>query len=131
MKKEEKYINKSLYKIELALIKSIPYLISVLYMLNSILSYFGIDTNIISHIGGLSLLVFIFLYVSSFAFKFCIYHRLPLYYILICDIINYYDYYVGIPINNKGLLILHLILIAMFILSLVYFKFKSHESRSK
>lgn len=131
MKKEEKYINKSLYKIELVLIKSIPYLISVLYMLNSILSYFGIDTNIISHIGGLSLLVFIFLYVSSFAFKFCIYHRLPLYYILICDIINYYDYYVGIPINNKGLLILHLILIAMFILSLVYFKFKSHESRSK
>lgn len=131
MKKEEKYINKSLYKIELALIKSIPYLISVLYMFNSILSYFGIDTNIISHIGGLSLLVFIFLYVSSFAFKFCIYHRLPLYYILICDIINYYDYYVGIPINNKGLLILHLILIAMFILSLVYFKFKSHESRSK
>lgn len=131
MKKEEKYINKSLYKIELVLIKAIPYLISVLYMLNSILSYFGIDTNIISHIGGLSLLVFIFLYVSSFAFKFCIYHRLPLYYILICDIINYYDYYIGIPINNKELLILHLILIAMFVLLLVYFKFKSHESRSK
>lgn len=131
MKKEEKYINKSLYKIELVLIKTIPYLISVLYMLNSILSYFGIDTNIISHIGGLSLLVFIFLYVSSFAFKFCIYHRLPLYYILICDIINYYDYYIGIPINNKELLILHLILIAMFVLSLVYFKFKSHESRSE
>lgn len=131
MKKEEKYINKSLYKIELVLIKTIPYLISALYMLNSILSYFGIDTNIISHIGGLSLLVFIFLYVSSFAFKFCIYHRLPLYYILICDIINYYDYYIGIPINNKELLILHLILIAMFVLSLVYFKFKSHESRSK
>lgn len=126
----ERNVNKALYKIELLLIKIIPFVIMLFYVLNSILSYFNIDIILLSVISGLSILTWLFLFISSFVFRFCIYHRLPLYYILISDIINYYDNIVGIPISNRSLFILNIIIAGIFILLIVYFKFKQHESRT-
>lgn len=126
----ERNVNKALYKIELLLIKIIPFIIMLFYVLNSILSYFNIDIILLSVISGLSILTWLFLFISSFVFKFCIYHRLPLYYILISDIINYYDNIVGIPISNRNLFVLNIIIAGVFILLIVYFKFKQHESRT-
>lgn len=125
----ENSVTKALYKIELYLIKIIPVIIMFCYVTNSILSYYKIDNIMLSTIGGLSILTWIFLYVSSFVFKFCIYHRIPLYYILVADIINYYDYLVGIPMSDKSLLVLHLIIVGISLLLIVFFKFKQHESR--
>ena len=126
----ERNVNKALYKIELLLIKIIPFIIMLFYVLNSILSYFNIDILLLSVISGMSILSWLFLFISSFVFRFCIYHRLPLYYILITDIINYYDNIIGIPINNRSLFVLNIIIIGVFILLIVYFKFKQHESRT-
>ena len=80
------------------------------YALNSILYYFDIEVIFLSTFSGLSILTWIFLYISSFVFKFCIYHRLPLYYILTIDIINYYDYLIGLPISDKRLFVLDIII---------------------
>ena len=123
-------VGKTLYKIELLLIKIIPFIIMLFYVLNSILSYFNIDILLLSIISGMSILSWLFLFISSFVFRFCIYHRLPLYYILITDIINYYDNIIGIPISNRNLFILNIIIAGVFILLIVYFKFKQHESRT-
>ena len=130
MKKVEAGVGKSLNKIELLIIKVIPFIIMCCYVVNSILSYFNTDAPILAITGGLSILTWIFLYVSSFVFKFCIYHRLPLYYILISDILAYYDNVIGIPISNKELFVLKIAIIGVFILLIVYFKFKQHESRT-
>lgn len=72
----------------------------------------------------MSILPVIFILVSSFVFKFCIYHRLPIYYIIISDIINYYDLYIGIPINNRNLFIINMIIAGIFIFLILLFKFK-------
>lgn len=130
MKKVEAGVGKTLYKIELLIIKVIPFIIMCCYVANSILSYFNIDAPILAITGGLSILTWIFLYVSSFVFRFCIYHRLPLYYILISDILAYYDNIIGIPISNKELFVLNIAIIGVFILLIVFFKFKQHESRT-
>lgn len=130
MKKAEGGVGKSLYKIELFIIKVIPFIIMCCYVANSVLSYYHIDNAIFAITGGLSIFTWIFLYVSSFVFKFCIYHRLPLYYILISDILAYYDNIIGIPITNKELFVLNIAIIGVFILLIVYFKFKQHESRT-
>lgn len=126
----ENCVGKSLYKIELLLIKVIPFIIMCCYVINSVLSYFEINTIILSIIGGMSILPWIFLFVSSFVFRFCIYHRLPLYYILITDIINYYDNVIGIPISNKSLFVLNMIIVGIFVLMIVFFKFRQHEQRT-
>ena len=120
----EERLSKVLYKIELYLIKIIPIIISALYLLNTILSYYDFHIELISAVAGMSLLPWLFLYISSFVFKFCFYHRLFLYYIAINESIAWYDYKIGIPINDKHCLFLHLILYIVTLLLVVYFKFK-------
>ena len=117
-------LDKTLYKLELLILKSLPTLIALCYLLNTILSYFNIDFVLLSAIGGLSLLPIIFILVSSFVFKFCIYHRLPIYYIIVSDIINYYDLYVGIPLSNRLLFIINMIIAGIFIILIAITKAK-------
>ena len=88
-------LQKSLYKIELYIIKIIPYILALFYLLNTTLSYFYIDIPLISYIAGLSLLPLLFFYITSFVFRFCIYHRLPIYYIFINWLITILDYYLN------------------------------------
>ena len=40
------------------------------------------------------------MYLSATVFRFCLYHKMFLHYILVTDIINIIDYYVGIPIED-------------------------------
>ena len=107
MAAEENLKSKTLYKIEILILKYIPFILSILYFLNTVLSLFDINVIIISYLVGISLLPWIFLLVSSFVFKFCIYHRIPLYYILINDIINIIDGYYELPISDLEFISLH------------------------
>lgn len=47
-----------------------------------------------------------------------------LYYIGVVDIINYIDYYIGIPISDKWLLGIYLIVAGLFLFLILYLKFK-------
>ena len=93
-------------------------------LLNSILSYFNIDLYILSYIGGMSIFTMVFLYLSSYVFKFCEYHRIFLHYVVVTWIINTIDYYIGIPINDLEYLCLQMIIagISLFIILLLYYK---------
>ena len=93
-------------------------------LLNSILSYFNIDLYILSYIGGISIFTMVFLYLSSYVFKFCEYHRMFLHYVVVTWIINTIDYYIGIPINDLEYLCLQIIIagISLFIILLLYYK---------
>ncbi len=106
--------SKTLYKVELLLLKFIPFILAFICFLNTILSYFCIDLEILSYIGGVSFFTLFFLYVSSYVFKFCLYHRLALHYILINNILNIIDAYIGIPLSDKNLLILYLVIAWVF-----------------
>lgn len=126
---EEKRLNKTLYLIEIKLLKFIPYLTALFYLLNTILSYFDIDCSMFSILAGHSLISILFMLLSSYVFKFCEYHRIPLYYMIVTECINLYDWYIGIPIENKEILILHLIIagITMFVILYLYLKSRSNE----
>jgi len=117
-------IDKTLYKIELLLLKYLSVTIGLCYLLNTILSYFGIDFIFLSIIAGLSILPAIFILVSSYVFKFCIYYRLPVYYAIVSDIINYYDLYIGIPLSNRMLFVTNMISAGICIFLMIFFKIK-------
>lgn len=97
---ERKVITKRLYKVELIILKFIPMLLALLYFLNTVLPYFNVDVRVFNYLGGLSLIPLIFLYVSSYVFRFCFYHRIFLHYIVINYCITVYDEYIGIPLDN-------------------------------
>ena len=69
-------MNKLLYKVTVIVLKILPILLAFITLLNSILSYFNIDLVILSYIGGVSLITILFIYVASYTFKFCEYHRM-------------------------------------------------------
>ena len=48
--------DKSLYKIELYLLKVMPMLLAAIYLINTVLSYYDIILPVLSYIGGLSLI---------------------------------------------------------------------------
>ena len=118
----EERLNKVLYKIELYLIKVIPMIISFIYLLNTTLSYFYIDLPILSYI--IMFLLMAFLYLSSFIFKFCSWHRLFLHYIMVNLILNIIDLYVGIPLSDRGLFIMYMSITGISLFVLLYLKFK-------
>lgn len=115
----EERLQNSLYKIELHWIKIIPILIAILSFSDTVLSYLGYEGNTISYI--IALLVWLFLYLSSFVFKFCRWHRMFLYYILVEGIINWYDYEFIIPLSLRPMIAIQLCLAVIFISIGLYF----------
>jgi hypothetical protein len=111
---EERLRSKFLYKIEIIGIKYIPFIISIMYFTDTILDAFKIDIGILSHLFGMSFLPWCFLLLSSYVFKFCLFHRIPLYYIALNHVISLVDYYIGIPLELKPWLVLHILIVFVF-----------------
>ena len=116
-----------LYKSVIVAIRVIPMLLAAVAVLNTVLSYFGIDAPILSYIGGVSLFPLVFLYLSSYAFRFCEYHRMFLHYVSVNWILNIYDYYIGIPVSEKGIFMLYTIITCIFLFLILYYHQKCRK----
>lgn len=119
--------SKDLYKIELYLLKVMPMLLAAIYLVNTVLSYYDIIIPVLSHIGGLSFIPLVFMYVSSYVFRFCSYHRMFLHYIVVNNSINLIDYYYTLPISDWELLILHISVAGIILFIILYLYVKSHS----
>lgn len=124
MTMEEKQVNKTLYRLLLLVAKVIPMLLAFLHFVNILFGYFNIDSTILTYLGGISFLPILFLYITSYALKFCAYHRMFIHYCVITNIINIYDEYVGININNERYVMLLLILTIIMLFITLYLKLK-------
>ena len=129
MDAEERLRNKLLYKTELGLLKVIPMVIAFGYLLNTFLSFFGIETDLLSHMVGLSFLPLLFLYISSYAFRFCEYHRMFLHYVVANNLITFIDYYIGIPVSDLQLLMIHVIIAGVCLFLVLWLKRNCNKKR--
>lgn len=120
-------LNKALYKIQLYLIKVIPMVMAFISLVNTVFSYYDIDLPILSYIGGYSILTIVLLYLASYVFKFCEYHRMFIHYIVVNWALNIYDAYIGIPLNDRELLITYLTVTGIFLFIILYLYAKSYK----
>lgn len=127
---EEILINKTLHKFTILVLKFIPMLLALTSLINTILSCFDIDVPALSYIGGVSLLPLIFLYLSSYAFHFCTYHRMFLHYVVVTEGINIIDYYWGFPISDRGMLMLYVVIAGIFLFLILYYHQKCKKDGS-
>ena len=123
-------LSKSLYKIELYLMKIMPMLYALLSLLNTVLSYLDIDCVILSYIGSVSFITLLFLYITSYVFKFCEYHRVFIHYTTITWILNIIDLYIGIPISDVAYLGVQLIVAGICLFAILYLYVKSNKKSS-
>lgn len=121
---EEKLKSKYLYKILLCLIKYIPMMFAFMALLTLITSYLGYETPIMSYIGGVSIITLILLYMLSYVFRFCNYHRIFIHYVAINYFLNLYDYHIGFPIEDKPMFMIYLMLAIIIGIIALYLKFK-------
>jgi len=71
------------FKVEMLILKYIPFILALFQFIALILQFFNPYLTILGYVGGTSLISLFYFYKSSFVFKFCEYHRLPLYYLFI------------------------------------------------
>lgn len=113
-----------LYKLELICVKITPILVSALYLLNIIMDYCDLRSDILDYIAGTSLLTTIPMYVSSYAFRFCKYHRMFIHYIVVNNIITMIDDLVYIPVSDAAMFSLFLIVAGIFMYLVLYYHMK-------
>jgi len=109
-------LNKRLYKTTLFVLKIIPVLIAICDILNTLFYMFDINAEILSYFGGVSFLTIVFLYLASYVFKFCEYHRLPLHYVVATNILSIFDYKLNIGLSPS----LYLVIAGIAILIAIY-----------
>lgn len=111
-------------KLSIWMLRVIPMIITAIYLLHTLLSLMNIDCAPLRYIGGISILPLFYIYISSFAFKFCIYHRLFIYYIFMYNMIKIVNYYISIPYSDKIMIWFNLGITGLFLFMLLYIRFK-------
>lgn len=119
--------NKVLYKIQLYMLKVIPMVMAFCYLLNSVFSYFDIELWFLSYLSSCSICMIVYLYISSYVFRFCEYHRMFLHYIVVNTAINTYDLYIGVPLDDFELLVLYMSITGITLFIILYLYVKSHK----
>lgn len=103
-------------KLLLISIKYSSWIIGIIYLIQIILGMFEIQFVLLTYLFGISIFPIIVLIIFSIFLGFCVWHRLPLYYALTVNGINLIDYYIGIPVTNKWMLVIYLLIIGIFII---------------
>jgi len=117
----ERSVNKKWYRVTLHLLKVIPMLLAVCDALNALTWLLGYDTPLFSYFGGVSFLTLAFLYLVSYVFRYCIYHRMFLHYVLVNNIIGTIEYTMGLPVSFCGLCCIFAINACVFLFLILYF----------
>ena len=119
----EEKLSKKMVKNFVLATKVLPMIIAAIYFLNSTISFFYGNDIPLNYLGGVSLLPVLYLYLASYTFKLCEYYRMYLHYIVVINIINIYDYYIGIPIDDVSMYLLCVLLTTITMFIVIYLKF--------
>lgn len=98
--------------------------LAAMAFVNTVFAYYELPTEWMHYVGGTSVLTLVFLYLASYVFKFCEYHRMFLHYIVACNTINFIDVHYGLPVGDIEYLMLHsfLAFISMVIVLILFLK---------
>jgi hypothetical protein len=115
-------ISLNLYKIFMIILKYGPFILGLLSLIAVICGCIGFAPGFYALFGYTGLLPSLFWIIASFTFKCCIWHRLPIYYCWVNNIISWIDFRWPIPVDNLQMIMIYLIMALVFILLGMYFK---------
>lgn len=107
MSGENNLKSKALYKLTLDALKVLPMVMAFSYLAMFALANTIEDLVIIPHLLGTVIAPLVFLYLTSYVFKFCAFHRMFIHYYAFIELLNVTDYYIRIPISDEAITTLH------------------------
>lgn len=97
----------------------LPMIMSFSYLIMFVLANTVEDWVILPHILGTVIAPLAFVYLTSYVFRFCAFHRMFIHYYAFVELLNVTDYYVRIPISDEAITILHDSVTIIFLISVV------------
>ena len=119
MSAENNLKSKTLYKLTIEILKVLPMIMVAAYLLMLIGFYFDSKYIIIPHLLGTAGAPLAFIYITSYVFKFCAFHRLFIHYYAFIDILNVSDHYLHPYFNEKIVTGLHDGVTVVFIITAI------------
>lgn len=121
--------NASKHKLFLVFLKIVPFLLGLEYFLATLLQLFDIDVYLLSYLFYLGIVPWLFLLVTSFVFKFCEYHRIFLYYILLNEILNMVNYNTDLFGSDDTFIRIHFVVFFLaIILTTTLYLYAKHKN---
>ena len=111
--------SKDLYKTTLVLLKILPMIMVLSYFIMLGSYYYAPEYLIIPHILGTVCTPLAFIYITSYVFRFCAFHRLFIHYYAFIDILNVSDHYLHPYFNEKVVTFIHEIGTIIFIITAI------------
>lgn len=108
------------HKLTLICVKYLPMIVAIVELLGTILSFLSIETAILGYLFGASGITIIPMYITSYTFKFCKYHRMIINYIVANKLMFLLDYIFILPIGSTGLITLATIMAFIFLTLIIY-----------
>lgn len=106
----------------------VPFICSLLFVIDLVLNFYGYDYRIINYLGGTSIIIWIYLLYNSYVFNLCTHHRIFIYYLIITNSLAIIDYYIGIPIDTINYYIMLFVGFGVAVLLYGYLKFKENKT---
>lgn len=117
-------------KLFLGFLKILPMLMAALYLMNTVLSYFYIESREISYFASLGIIPWAFIMFASYRLHFCEYHRMFLWYILANNLICWTDERFTLPIDNWSYFLIHITIAGIFLFLILYYHQKCRIVKS-
>lgn len=113
-------MEKLFHKLTLICVKYVPMLVALAELLGTVLIFLNISTALLGYLLGSSVITLIPMYITSYAFRFCKYHRMILNYVVVNKIVFLLDYIFIFPLSATGLIVLATILAVIFLVVIIY-----------
>ena len=99
--------SKEMYKVTILLLKVLPMVMVFAYLTMLCCFYYAPKYVVVPHLLGTVFAPLAFIYITSYVFKFCEFHRIFIHYYAFISILNVSDHYLHPYFNDKVITILH------------------------
>lgn len=114
-------IDKRQHKLMIFTLKILPAVMASSYLIELISTLLGFGTQVLINFIGMIAAPVLFMYLASYVFKFCEYHRMFIHYVLIIEILTTAKWYFPLIITGTVLLNVTFVLSVLLIIGIILF----------
>lgn len=114
-------IDKRQHKLMIFTLKILPAVMASSYVIEMISIFLGFGTQVLVNFIGMIVAPILFMYLASYVFKFCEYHRIFIHYVLILEILTTVKWYYPVIVTSQLVLNISFFLSGLLMLCVVFF----------